>query len=294
MNSKIILFVIVIFSIFLAGCTTVGIEPNTGCSKELQVCPDGTSVGRVFPSCDFAPCPNSNNECKKDTDCMKAGCSGQLCIPNGPVPATTCEFKPEYTCYGDIRNCQCIAGSCGWDEDATTCVKNYQNAPTDPKCNWSPGMCAMVTGPGYSYNIGQGECVYTQGGGCTPPPFSTMQECQQTCKNSIKPDVQQIGQIVQSEINKLLPTSKLVNRFFVEYDNAKTYTIWLYAKERPTQNEMTEFGTPIATTLSVQYPDYFFNFNVFPKDSIKQIGDTLPYDLYANFIWRNQIVFPVE
>ena len=28
------------------------------CTQEAQVCPDGSSVGRIGPNCEFAPCPN--------------------------------------------------------------------------------------------------------------------------------------------------------------------------------------------------------------------------------------------
>lgn len=31
---------------------------STACTLEAKVCPDGSSVGRVPPSCDFAPCPD--------------------------------------------------------------------------------------------------------------------------------------------------------------------------------------------------------------------------------------------
>lgn len=32
------------------------------CTEEAKICPDGTSVGRVSPSCSFAPCPFPNAE----------------------------------------------------------------------------------------------------------------------------------------------------------------------------------------------------------------------------------------
>lgn len=34
-------------------------QPNVqpACTKEAKICPDGTAVGRVSPSCQFAPCP---------------------------------------------------------------------------------------------------------------------------------------------------------------------------------------------------------------------------------------------
>lgn len=32
------------------------------CTMEAKICPDGTSVGRVPPQCDFAPCPDFGND----------------------------------------------------------------------------------------------------------------------------------------------------------------------------------------------------------------------------------------
>jgi hypothetical protein len=32
-------------------------KKNVACTLEAKVCPDGTSVGRVLPFCEFAPCP---------------------------------------------------------------------------------------------------------------------------------------------------------------------------------------------------------------------------------------------
>lgn len=32
-------------------------DENVVCTLDARVCPDGSSVGRVPPSCDFAPCP---------------------------------------------------------------------------------------------------------------------------------------------------------------------------------------------------------------------------------------------
>ncbi len=37
-------------------CLMEGIQ---GCQDDAKVCPDGSTVGRVAPSCDFAPCPSS-------------------------------------------------------------------------------------------------------------------------------------------------------------------------------------------------------------------------------------------
>lgn len=39
----------------------VGVEGatplNAACSKDAKICPDGSTVGRVAPKCEFAPCP---------------------------------------------------------------------------------------------------------------------------------------------------------------------------------------------------------------------------------------------
>lgn len=40
----------------MPGPTPVEPEP-IACSQEAKICPDGSAVGRVPPSCDFAPCP---------------------------------------------------------------------------------------------------------------------------------------------------------------------------------------------------------------------------------------------
>jgi len=34
-------------------------NPNSACTMEAKVCPDGSSVGRTGPNCEFAPCPGS-------------------------------------------------------------------------------------------------------------------------------------------------------------------------------------------------------------------------------------------
>ncbi len=31
---------------------------GAACTMDAKICPDGTSVGRIPPNCDFAPCPN--------------------------------------------------------------------------------------------------------------------------------------------------------------------------------------------------------------------------------------------
>ncbi|HYD92984.1 MAG TPA: hypothetical protein VEB18_00785 [Candidatus Paceibacterota bacterium] len=35
-------------------------SPTVACTEEAKICPDGTSVGRIPPSCEFAECPVTN------------------------------------------------------------------------------------------------------------------------------------------------------------------------------------------------------------------------------------------
>ena len=35
----------------------IGLKP-VACTTEAKICPDGSSVGRIAPNCDFAPCPD--------------------------------------------------------------------------------------------------------------------------------------------------------------------------------------------------------------------------------------------
>ncbi|MFA5936060.1 MAG: hypothetical protein WC787_04380 [Patescibacteria group bacterium] len=49
--------------IFLgAGCKSESVVPPSSpgpvaCTMEAKICPDGSSVGRQGPNCEFAPCP---------------------------------------------------------------------------------------------------------------------------------------------------------------------------------------------------------------------------------------------
>ena len=36
------------------------IDKNIVCTMDVKQCPDGSYVGRVAPSCSFAPCPRDN------------------------------------------------------------------------------------------------------------------------------------------------------------------------------------------------------------------------------------------
>jgi len=56
---------------------TIPTSVPIGCTMDVQICPDGTAVGRVAPDCEFKKCPNST---KVDFFC--GGIAGKLC-PTG-------------------------------------------------------------------------------------------------------------------------------------------------------------------------------------------------------------------
>jgi hypothetical protein len=104
-----------------------------------------------------------------------------------------------------------------------------------------------------------------------------------------------IANILDNELTRLVQSTDLVNKYFIEFDKAKTYTIWLYVKEKPTNAQIENFVGIIATKLTNQLSGYFFNFDIFPLNSTKTPGDSQPYDSYQNVSWRNgQVIFPLN
>ena len=53
--------------------------------------------------------------CSSDADCVRAGCSSQLCVPVSQAneTVTTCEYLPEYACFTQTT-CGCVEGRCSW------------------------------------------------------------------------------------------------------------------------------------------------------------------------------------
>lgn len=83
-------------------------------SVMVKCLPGSTIVYSDDGACKRCDTPD---ECTTDADCMRTGCSGQVCSNESVI--TTCEFRPEYACYAeDFASCGCSNGSCGWDLNA--------------------------------------------------------------------------------------------------------------------------------------------------------------------------------
>lgn len=81
------------------------------------------------PVASATPTPVPNN-------CVKGGCSGQLCIdPESERGISTCEWREEYACY-QTANCERQSdGKCGFTMDArlTSCLGKTRNRLILPK-----------------------------------------------------------------------------------------------------------------------------------------------------------------
>lgn len=56
----------------------------------------------------------SQGACKKDADCVPAGCSSHICS-NDPELITTCEYGQDYP-SDDEFDCGCVEDQCVWYE----------------------------------------------------------------------------------------------------------------------------------------------------------------------------------
>lgn len=55
--------------------------------------------------------PSQDGECTTDADCVRAGCSGEACVPDGTDLMTTCEIR---LCFQALDSCGCVDGRCSW------------------------------------------------------------------------------------------------------------------------------------------------------------------------------------
>jgi len=97
------------------------------CPKDARMCPDGTTLSRIGPDCEFAPCPQKRPRlrpdkyhtnmlfCRQDTECgIREGACGlevmNIYFDNGPLIAS----RPHVECAEarEYRNPRCESKKC--------------------------------------------------------------------------------------------------------------------------------------------------------------------------------------
>jgi hypothetical protein len=107
-------------------CASEACGPRLG--MPAQRCSDGSmggNTGRCIRQGDS--CAWEIRECPSTAGgCVKTGCSGTLCAETGNDLVTTCEFRPEYACYGDASCERQPDGACGWTQtpELARCLAN--------------------------------------------------------------------------------------------------------------------------------------------------------------------------
>ncbi|HCP08304.1 MAG TPA: hypothetical protein DIT25_00685 [Candidatus Moranbacteria bacterium] len=66
-------------------------KPLMPCTKEAMLCPDGSTVGRIGPKCEFASCPEN----KVDSSCGDGICQDMACLAIGCPEPETAENCPQ-------------------------------------------------------------------------------------------------------------------------------------------------------------------------------------------------------
>ena len=153
---------------------TCPIPTRVVCTADVKLCPDGSYVSRVPPSCEFAPCKNT---CTRDSDC---GCAldvdtGRCAIENNQYLSGRCT-APDF-CSGISGLCfpDCVNGSC-----RQTCQQPVTTTPSRTRTP-TPGGAATYTvtvvkpNGGNTLTIGQNQTIewsFSQSNSTFSPPYT--------------------------------------------------------------------------------------------------------------------------
>jgi hypothetical protein len=107
-------------------------EAATTCTLDAKTCPDGTSVGRVAPNCDFAPCPGGDvpaSSCSlsftltAETPSPSPSPTGSPTVSPTPTPTSPPAATP--------NSCN---GTCGSNFNCQSNLVCYQGFCRNPSC----------------------------------------------------------------------------------------------------------------------------------------------------------------
>jgi hypothetical protein len=127
-NKKVLFGLALFFITIVSGVIIWQLIPkHFGCTTEAKICPNGSSVGRTGPSCEFSKCPIINqiaplcdkqkNCCTKNEDCQYIWFAGGCYTPeyikiimdrcedgSGPCPSEA-EPRDNITCACENNKC---------------------------------------------------------------------------------------------------------------------------------------------------------------------------------------------
>lgn len=113
--------------VLAAGCIQQGEEP-VACTQDAKLCPDGSYVSRMPPSCDFTPCPPAENN---GTEPPKNYCSPEQ------RQADFCVQLYQPVCaWFDPAKVQCVKYPC-----ATTQSNSCFACQNPDVLYWTEGEC---------------------------------------------------------------------------------------------------------------------------------------------------------
>jgi hypothetical protein len=118
-------------------CSSPG-NPGTGCSLEAKICPDGSTVGRSGPNCEFAACGTPvacSDEAKQCPDGSYVGRTGANC-EFSPCPGadsiTVDQSKLGADCSADPHTCPSGQSCYSFPSNGLHCVADGCAAVTCP------------------------------------------------------------------------------------------------------------------------------------------------------------------
>jgi eight-cysteine-cluster-containing protein len=98
---------------------TPPVEPPPEPPEKVEPPPDEAQPGQPSPEGLYARCeerveqPQVEGECSSDDDCVRAGCSREVCTSASSAEGlnTTCEGR---VCFAVLDTCGCVEGTCRW------------------------------------------------------------------------------------------------------------------------------------------------------------------------------------
>ena len=90
-----------------------GVAEGGGPPSAPNAVAEARSSEALYASCqERVEGPSTPGECSSDADCMRVGCSQEVCIASsqGDI-VTTCEIRP---CFRVLDACGCKDGTCTW------------------------------------------------------------------------------------------------------------------------------------------------------------------------------------